>query len=186
MIYLGAYGYAEGNISNIFRGIDSNGVICGIGATASYPYLYLTNPYSDITKKACVNTCPSWTGSAVSAVTCSDASLCNSGGAYNIEYDLNGNRVAGSGTPAASDYLGYDTYLTLDRICVPNANMFTTIFSSVSDSYSSAMSSGKLANFINDIKNVICIRFRTGNSCWLLQAWQYSSPSLSCSCCDAA
>lgn len=57
--------------------------------------------------------------------------------------------------------MGYDSTLVLDRVCVPNSNMYTSVLSSVSASVSSALQQGALADFINDIKN---------NWHWLLAA----------------
>lgn len=165
MVYLGVYGYAQGNPSNIFRGVDQSGNVCGEGAQSNFPYLYLTNPAADLTKKSCVDKCPYWTGSAIYQVQCSNSANCNSN-AYQVTYDTNGNVATGAYSTTA--FVGYDSYLTLDRICIPNANMFTSVFSTISSSFSSAMSSGKLANFINDIKNVLIIRYRIGNGFWLL------------------
>lgn len=160
MIYLGVYGFAQGNPSKIFRGVDQNGNVCGQDAQANFPYLYLTNPADSLTKKFCVDKCPYWTGSAIYQVQCSNSANCNSN-TYDVTYDTSGNVASGSYSSTA--FVGYDSYLTLDRICVPNANMFTSVFQSISAGYSSAMSSGKLANFINDIKNVLILQLRIGN-----------------------
>lgn len=62
MVYLTIFGYMNGNPYNAFRGVDDNGIVCGIGATYSFPYLYFTNPIEDITQRACVDACPSYTG----------------------------------------------------------------------------------------------------------------------------
>jgi hypothetical protein len=78
MVYLAAYGYAQGNPSGIFQGVDTDGNVCGNSAyTASgnnyagYPYLYFTNLVNNgLTKRVCVNTCPSWSGSAITQVNC--------------------------------------------------------------------------------------------------------------------
>jgi hypothetical protein len=59
--------------------------------------------------------------------------------------------------------MGYDSTLVLDRLCVPNSNMFTTAAATdlVKSSVSSALQQGALADFISDIKN---------NYQWLLAA----------------
>lgn len=153
MIYLGVYGYSKGNPSVIWRGVDQNGVACGNAdvGTLNYPYLYFTNPISSITMRACVDKCPTYTSGAVETITCyNGASLCN-GNSYTATYDTSGNTVSGS--YSSSGFLGYDSSYVLSRVCIPNPNMFSTAFSTASASFTSALQSGKLGNFINDIKN---------------------------------
>lgn len=153
MVYLGIYGFTKGDPTVIYRGVDQNGIPCGVAAngTASYPYLYFTNPNSSVSMRACVDKCPAYTSSAVETITCfNGASLCNSN-SYSATYDTSGTTV--SGTYSSSGFLGYDTTLTLDRVCIPNPNMFSTAFASATTAFSSAMSQGSLGNFINDVKN---------------------------------
>lgn len=167
---MAAYGYSKGNPYNAFRGVDGGGNQCGIGATAAYPYLYLANPIYDITVRYCVNACPYYTsGSTATSVTPVGyyvySSSTTSTFTYNIVYDTNGNQVySSSGTnpavQASGNIVGYDTSLTLSRLCVPNANMFSSVLISAS-STASAFSQGDLSNFITDIAN---------NWKWLLAA----------------
>lgn len=49
--------------------------------------------------------------------------------------------------------MGYDSYLVVGRLCVPNSVMFTTAFATVSSTVSSAFTQGDLNNFITDIIN---------------------------------
>lgn len=177
MIYLGAYGYAQGNVSNIFRGVDQNGRVCGEGTQVNFPYLYLTNPLNSLNLKACVNMCPYWTGSAVFQVSCSDSSICNSN-----TYDATIDNQGGGTYSGSNTFLGYETYLVLDRICVPTATMFTTGLKSAAEGFTSALSSGKLGNFINDIKNVQLLSYRIGNGSSPQLVLPSVSPSSSCSC----
>lgn len=153
MIYLGIYGFEKGNPSVIFRGVDQNGTECGKigGAAANYPYLYFTNLKQSVIMRACVNKCPVYTSGAVETISCyNGASLCNSD-SYTQTYDSSGNSISGSWT--STGFLGYDTSYGLDRVCLPNPNMFSSVFSTASDAYSSALSEGKLSDFINDTKN---------------------------------
>jgi hypothetical protein len=48
MVYCSYYAYTEGKPSLVFRGTDPSNNICGMPdtATADYPYLYFTNPFS--------------------------------------------------------------------------------------------------------------------------------------------
>jgi hypothetical protein len=167
MVYLGVYGYTMGTPSKIFRGVDQAGNICGDttnSVSVSYPYLYFTNPYSNIQLRACVASCPYWTGSAVTTISCAVPSQCNTN-TYQVTYDSSGNTASGTSPPSSTDTLGYDSYVVLDRVCVPNSNMFTTIFSTVSSTVSSALNQGALADFIQDTKNVSLALLRTGNGC---------------------
>ena len=157
MVYLGVYGFSKGNTYVMYRGVDSNGVECGKtgGVAELFPYLYFTNPLFSITNRACVSSCPSWTGTTVSATTCYNAaSLCNSN-TYSAIYSTSGTLTSGTDPTAISTgFAGYDSSLTLGRVCIPNTNMFTTAFAAISSSFSSAVNQGALADFVNDIKNV--------------------------------
>lgn len=66
MVYLTAFAYTNGNPNNAFRGVDSSGNVCGGSGytTASFPYLYFTNPTNDISARSCVSFCPSYTESS--------------------------------------------------------------------------------------------------------------------------
>lgn len=165
MVYLGIYGFDKGSPSKIYRGVDSNGRVCGDtndAITKDYPYLYLTNPIYDIFKRACVASCPVWdsTTSSMSAPNCSVAANCGSNTAWDVTYNSNGN--VNSGVPtSSSQVMGYDSVLVISRVCVPNPNMFTTAFQSLNSTFSSALNQGALADVINDTKN---------NWHWLLAA----------------
>lgn len=74
--------------------------------------------------------------------------------AYDFQYDLSGSlTTANTSNPASGGYLGYDSYLVIGRLCVPNSVMFTTAFSSVSTTTTNAFKQGDLNNFITDIIN---------------------------------
>jgi len=152
MVYLTYFGYHNGNPYNAFRGVDQTGAQCGIAGTptANFPFLYFHNPYSDISRRVCVASCPSY-DSGLNAVPALSSNIALT---YTIMYRTDGTRTDGSVvTPTSSDVLGYDTYQVVGRLCVPNANMFSTIFSTVSRTVSAAFSQGDLNNFITDIIN---------------------------------
>ncbi len=117
--------------------------------------------------------------SRVSAISCAVPGDCNSN-TYNDEYSTDGTAVVGANPPTtpATDILGYDTTLTLSRVCVPNPNMFTVLFKNLADTFSSALSQGALADFINDTKNVRMGLCRIGIGCWLRLEWPLLLPLL--------
>ena len=88
------------------------------------------------------------------------AADCNSN-SYQVTFDSSGNTATGTYTAGSGQFIGYDSYSVLGRACVPNANMFSTVFSTISTSFSNALNQGALADFINDVKN---------NWYWLLAA----------------
>lgn len=112
---------------------------------------------------------------SVSAISC--AANCN-GNAYDDTYSTDGTALTGSTSPATTDILGYDTSLTLSRVCVPNPNMFTVLFKNLAETFSSALSQGALADFINDTKNVRMGLCRIGIGCWLRLEWPLLLPLL--------
>jgi len=154
MIYLAAYGYANGNVSGVFRGIDKYGKVCGKDTLVNYPYLYFANPYatlmSDVLQnKICVSSCPTWNGSVVVPVSCSPAADCT----YTYTYKSDGTKATGAATPLGSDVLGYDSSVVANRVCIPNAALFSFLSNSTSNSITSMFSSHQ-ANFLSDIQNV--------------------------------
>lgn len=80
MVYMTAYGYANGTPSKIFRATDSNGVVCGdsTGPAANYPYAYFFNPTTlDLTNRYCVTQCPSFSNGALTTLSCYGQASCN-------------------------------------------------------------------------------------------------------------
>lgn len=158
MIYLTYFAYYNGTPSNAFRGVDSSGNICGQGTNSAYPYLYFLNPTNDISNRVCVNTCPYYISSPSSVYQATSSSSIT----WTFTYDSSGTKISGgTATPAAADKVGYDTTLTVSRICVPTTAMFNNVFNSVTSSFSSVLSQGDLSNFITDTMN---------NWQWLLAA----------------
>jgi hypothetical protein len=155
MIYLAAYGYTNGNISGVFRGIDKYGKVCGKDTLVNYPYLYFANPYSTVLSdvlqnKICVSSCPYWNGSVVVPVSCSPAADCT----YAYTYKSDGSKATGSvSPPSGNDVLGYDSSLVADRVCIPSSTFFTSVSNSSSNSFTSMFSSHQ-TNFLSDIQNV--------------------------------
>ena len=135
MIYLAAYGYSNGNVYNAFRGIDKYGNQCGLGTTASYPYLYFVNPITPLLanildNRVCVSSCPYWNGSAVVQVSCMTSSDCT----YTFTYDSSGVKSTGTGTtPSGSDLLGYDSSVVAGRVCIPSSSLFAKIGTNTSN-----------------------------------------------------
>lgn len=68
-------------------------------------------------------------------------------GSYTQTYKSDGTILSAG----ATTFAGYDTTLTIDRICVPNPNMFTAVIDS--SDYANSITQGDLSNFIQDIKN---------------------------------
>jgi hypothetical protein len=162
MVYLAAYGYAQGSPSTIFQGVDQNNNVCGNSAYtangnnyANYPYLYFSNILvNGLSSRVCVNQCPYYNGATIQQVNCPTTSQCT----YTVTYTTAG---VNSSTPTSTDILGYPSYLLLNRVCIPSSTMFSTAFKSVTSLISSAFSSSDIVNFISDTQNVTANLFRT-------------------------
>jgi hypothetical protein len=159
MVYMAAYGYDKGNPSNIFQGIDQNLKVCGNAnyvsaggvSYAKYPYLYFTNPLSVSTltsMRACVDSCPFWSGSAVAQVNCPNQADCT----FTVTYNSDGASTTSSAT--SSDIIGYPSSAMLGRVCVPSSTMITVVFAQVQATLTSMLNSSDLTNFISDVQNV--------------------------------
>lgn len=121
MVYLTIYGYMNGNPAAIFRGVDLNGIACGDpkGVAAAFPYIYFVTPAAEISKRYCVVACPSFSGTALTALSCYGAT-CTYTYQYNSAYTL-----SPSGAPGSNDIIGYESISVIDRICVPTTVQFT-------------------------------------------------------------
>lgn len=129
---------------------------CGYpgSVVADYPYAYFFNPIDSLDHRACVTSCPAYSGGSITQPTCYDSGgtvNCGAGTWFTISSD--GSSYSPVGPPTASDYILYDSYGLLGRICIPSSSVFTNLFSSVADSFASASSSGYLGDFISDLKN---------------------------------
>jgi solute carrier family 44 protein 1 (choline transporter-like protein)/choline transporter-like protein 2/4/5 len=149
MVYLTIFGYMNGNPSSAFRGVDASANICGNSSfgTSNYPYLYFTNPIYDFTKRICVDQCPTYSSGSVSQVQSNSAAGSTT---YTVQYDTSGSVVSG-GAPTSSSIIGYDTYLVISRLCMPNSVMFNSLINSTTAA--STISQGDLSNFITDTMN---------------------------------
>ncbi len=117
MVYLASYGYTNGNTSKIFRATDSNANVCGLpgGVAANYPYAYFYNPTTlDLSKRYCVQTCPSFVNGALSTLSCYGQANC----AYSLTVLASGSY---STSPSStSQIIGYETSALIGRVCIPS------------------------------------------------------------------
>lgn len=168
MVYLTIFGYMYGNTNKIFRGIDKNGVVCGLpgGVAENYPYLWFHSPTgpSNFQNKLCVDVCPTV---AAGATTSSQPNCYGVTCTISYTYDNTGT-INPTGTPGDSDYVGYDSSGFLSRACLPSTTVFTTAFATLQSAFASALSQKDLASIISDIKTVtLYVILRIGNGCWL-------------------
>jgi len=56
-----------------------------------------------------------------------------------------------SKTVTSTDFIGYDSYSILGRVCLPTLTVLNNAFSSYSTQLSSSLSSSNLSNFVTDI-----------------------------------
>jgi hypothetical protein len=155
MVYLTAYGYANGDPFRIYRPIDNAGNICGQGIAVGFPYLYISNPLAMTTKKYCVSSCPTASPTTPSSIITATGSI-----SATITVDSSGSLITGSSPFSNAIEISYDSIEAAGRVCIPTPSMFTGIIFQTSstnyaDMFSSALQVGDLANFILDIKNVI-------------------------------
>jgi hypothetical protein len=132
--------------------------------TANYPYMYFYNPFDSTNNRICVDFCPSYS-SNTNTVSVPNAANDISSTTYlnnwDAQYNSSGILFTGSAS-SSTDYIGYDSYSLLSRICIPTAATVSNGFASIKTSVSSALQQGDLGNFISDVKNVTAILFRTG------------------------
>ena len=55
---------------------------------------------------------------------------------------------------SGSDFIGYETSVTIDRICMPSSAVLSDAFAAVVDSLSSSMQTGDFASMTSDVENV--------------------------------
>jgi hypothetical protein len=78
------------------------------------------------------------------------------GTSVTFDYTINSQGTVSPTAPTTyptGDDIGYDSFVVLDRICLPSVTVFTTAFKDYAANFS-ALQQGDLANFILDIKNV--------------------------------
>ena len=64
---------------------------------------------------------------------------------------------------SGSDFIGYETSVTIDRVCMPSSAVLSDAFASALESISSSMQSGEFASMVSDIENVSLDLYRIGN-----------------------
>lgn len=153
MFYCAIQGFATGNTANIWRATDENGNICGdMGTTAeNYKFSYLYNPLSSTDNRVCVTACPKYESGSISPLDCFTSGCPAATSGYGVISEDGQSYTTGS---ASSTYLLYGSDSLLDRICIPNSNVFTGTLSSALDSFYSAVSGSTFADFVTDIMKV--------------------------------
>lgn len=178
MVYMSAYGYANGNLSKPFRATDSSGNVCGDpnGVAANYPYAYFYNPTSgDLSKRYCVKTCPYFDStSTLTTIECYGQSSCT----YAVTITSSGAYT--SNPSSTSVIIGYETSSLISRVCVPSSTVFSGVFSSYVTVFSTYLSQSGFSTFITDLQNVQIYQFRTGNGFFLVSASQLPFRLSSC------
>ena len=182
MFGFAVYGYSNGDTTNVYRGTDEQGNVCG-GSNSSalnFPYTYFYNPTTgNLDRRTCVVSCPGLNGNSPTPIDCYAAG--NNVGDCNYTKTVNSSGQL-SGTPNQTEIIGYDTYSVIGRVCIPTATVFNNAFSSYVNTFNDKLRQAGLANFITDVQNVPLSSFRTGNGSFYRWSWQWCSPSSSCSC----
>ena len=166
MLYVTFHAYLDGNPTSLYRGIASN-VICGEvgGVAANYPYVYFYNPIYSTDSRVCVDSCPTFTSGALSAVNCYSGHGVSC--SYDVSFSSDGSvSVSTTSMNTSSYFLGYETSLVMDRICLPSSAVLTQGLSTVATTLTSAVQTTSFANLITDTQNVNKIIFRIGNGYW--------------------
>ena len=188
MIYVTIHAYTQGDTDRIYRGVDSKGNICGKKDTDTedLPYVYFFNPSDVYLYRICVDECPGiesdesvtkvkfWDGSATSTMT------------WTCEYKEDGETTTGTcdweTAPSDTNYVGYKSSVTLDRLCVPDSKVLNNAFNDYLEDMTGALSKGEFSNFVTDVKNVPFASHRTGSGCCFRSCSPSSSLWSSCSC----
>ena len=87
--------------------------------------------------------CPSYSSGSLSTLTCYGGTDCT----YHIIVAEDGSVSSVSG----SDFIGYETSLLVDRVCMPSSAVIGDAFSSVVSSLSSSMKTGSFSSMTSDI-----------------------------------
>ena len=130
MVFLSISGYQHGNLDKPWRGVDENGRICGDennAATKDYPYVYYYSPKASTSARFCVNNCPQ----LVSGSTITTPQEANTGTTISWNYQSDSTGTLTPSTPpdpTASQKVGYDTTITLNRFCVPSKDLFDSSY----------------------------------------------------------
>ena len=158
MVYCTYHAYAKGNPDNIYRGVDATGNICGTSGdnTEDAPYLYFYNPKDLYDYRYCVDKCPNWDETEVTAIEYWDGDSMEPL-TYNYQIDDEGNFVSGDmDSVTAGQVIGYDSSIALERFCMPSSKVLSDAFGDYLEDFTGALNKGEFANLVTDVKNVIC------------------------------
>jgi len=109
MGYLTYFGYFNGNVNSIFRGVDQNGNICGVSTnTINLPYVYFYNPASSISSRYCFSACPVFSSGSVSTPNVLISGTTPVAANWVTQFDTNAGSVAGNA--GGNLEVGYDSY----------------------------------------------------------------------------
>ena len=163
MIYVTFHAYLNGNPTALYRGIAKN-TICGeVGGNAeNYPYVYFYNPIYSTDQRVCVASCPTFSSGSLSTVSCYSGHgvSCN----YDVSFTSSGTVSVSTSTMNTANYfLGYETSLVMDRVCLPSSAVLANGLSTVATTLTSSMQTTSFANIVTDTQNVLIFIFRIGN-----------------------
>lgn len=168
MIYVTFHAYLDGNPTNLYRGIANN-VVCGeVGGVAeNYPYVYFYNPIYSTDQRVCVKTCPTFTSGSLSTVSCyaGHGVTCS----YDVTFSSDGSvSVSTSAMNTTNYFIGYETSMAMDRICLPSSAVLAGGLATVATSMTSAVQTTSFANLVTDTQNVKHLFiYRTGNGSYV-------------------
>lgn len=150
MIYVTIHAYTNGNATALYRGIAKN-TICGEvgGNAADYPYVYFYNPIYSTDQRVCVQSCPTFSSGSLSTVSCYSGHGVSC--SYDVSFTSSGTTTVSTNTMDTSSYfLGYETTLVMNRVCLPSSTVLTNGLSSVATSLTSAIQTTSFANIVTD------------------------------------
>ena len=107
MSYCAIQGYINGDPTKIWSATNENGNVCGLKGTSTenYPYAYFYNPAFGLSKRICIDSCPTFDASgALPATINSQPSFTGTWISVNAD-----GSISGGTTPTASNGLKYDS-----------------------------------------------------------------------------
>lgn len=169
MFGFAVYGYSNGDTTNVYRGVDEGGNVCG-GSNSSalnFPYVYFYRPTDgNLDARMCVESCPFLNGNTPTQVNCYAAGTTTGNCTYTVIVDSSG--TMNKSNPSNPDIIGYDTYSVIGRLCIPTATVFNKAFSSYITTFNDKLRQAGLANLVTDIQNVQLYRYRIGDGFYSL------------------
>jgi len=155
MLGFAIYGYGNGDTTNVYRGTDELGNVCG-GSNSSaqaFPYMYVYNPVGSVlSKRTCIEQCPGLNGNNPQPITCYAAGNNQNSCAYTAQVNSSGQLNVSS--LSGNEIVGYETYSVIGRVCIPSAIVFQNAFSSYINTFNDKLRQAGLANFVTDVQNV--------------------------------